>query len=484
MMDFRPVGYVIGLFLLGLGALMLAPAALDALSDGGRGGWRAFVVAFTLTVLVGGALTLGSFSGRQERLQVDQALLLVVLTWVAVPMFGALPFMLGAGGLTPIDAMFESVSGLTTTGSTVMERLDVMPPGLLLWRALLHWIGGVGIIVFGIAFLPSLRLGGMQLFRSEGFDADGSSLGKARDIAASIFLIYLGLTLACALVFGACGMVAFDAVTHAMSTLATGGFANYDASFGQFGAAAQYAAVIFMLLASLPFLRYVDLIRDDGRRLINDPQIQAFFLVAAVAWLGLLAARVAVSDQPGEQMFRETLFNSVSILTGTGFSTTNYIEWGDFAVTVFFLIGLIGGCAGSTCCSVKVFRYQIMGAVVLAEVQRLRRPNGVFTPRFGGKRIGADIVTSVLVFFSVFLASLALLTIALTATGLDTVTALSGAATALANVGPGLGETIGPIGNFKSLDDSAKLLLVLGMLLGRLELLSVLALLSPGFWRR
>lgn len=484
MMDFRPVGYVIGLFLLGLGALMLAPAVLDAVSDTGKGGWRSFVVSFILTVLVGGALTLGCMSGRQERLQVDQALLLVVVTWVAVPMFGALPFMLGQNGLNSVDAMFEAVSGLTTTGSTVMERLETMPPGLLLWRALLQWIGGVGIIVFGIAFLPSLRIGGMQLFRSEGFDAEGSSLGKARDIAASIFVLYLGLTLLCALVYGACGMVAFDALTHAMTTLATGGFANYDASFGEFSPAAQYASVVFMVLASLPFLRYIDLIRDDGRKLLNDPQIRAFLLVTLVAWLGLLAARAAVVEQPFELAFRETLFNSVSIISGTGYSTANYAMWGSFAVTVFFLIGLVGGCAGSTCCSVKVFRYQILGAVAFAEVRRLRRPNGVFTASFGGKRVGADVITSVVVFFFFFVVCLALLTVALAATGLDSVTAISGAATALANVGPGLGPTIGPIGNFKSLDDSAKLLLILGMLLGRLELLSVLALMSPGFWRR
>ena len=484
MMDFRPVGYVIGLFLLGLGALMLAPALLDAVSSTGKGGWRAFVVSFTLTVLVGGALTLGCYNGRQERLQVDQAMLMVAASWMIVPLFGALPFMLGKGALPPVDAIFEAVSGLTTTGSTVMQRLGVQPPGLLLWRALLQWIGGIGIIVFGIAFLPSLRLGGLQLFRTEGFDADGSSLGKARDIAASIFLLYIGLTAACALVYGACGMEALDAVSHAMTTLATGGFANYDSSFGGFSPSAQYACVLFMILASLPFLRFIDLIRDDARRMLQDPQIQAFLAVALVVWLMLLASRAAVSDAPFETAMRETLFNSVSILTGTGYSTANYNDWGPFAVTTFFIIGLIGGCAGSTCCSVKVFRYQILGAVALAEIRRLRRPNGVFTARFGGKRVGSDVVTSVLVFFFVFIISLALLSLGLTATGLDAVTAISGAATALANVGPGLGETIGPIGNFESLDDSAKMLLILGMLLGRLELLGVLALLSPDFWRR
>lgn len=422
--------------------------------------------------------------GRRERLHVDQALLLVVLSWAAIPFFGALPFMLGENALSTVDAVFEATSGLTTTGSTVMERLETMPPGLLLWRALLQWIGGIGIIVFAIAFLPALRIGGMQLFRSEGFETDGSSLGKARDIAASIFSLYSALTIACALVYGAAGMDAFDAVSHAMTTLATGGFANYDSSFRNFSPAAQYAAVVFMILASLPFVRYLELVRDQGRALLFDPQIRAFLIVLAAAWLCLLAARLSVADQPTELVIRETLFNSVSILTGTGFVTANYILWGAFALTVFFVISLIGGCAGSTSCSVKVFRYQILGAVALAEIKRVRRPNGVFTPRFGGRRISADVVTSVVVFFFIFMATLAALSLALAATGLDAITAISGAATALANVGPGLGETIGPYGNFKSLNDPAKIILIIGMLLGRLELLSALALLSPSFWRR
>ncbi|MEL6978790.1 MAG: TrkH family potassium uptake protein [Pseudomonadota bacterium] len=482
MMDLRPVGYVVGLFVLAIGALMLPPAFIDGVS--GDPGWRAFAVSFILTALVGGALTLGCQSGRQERLQVDQALLLVVSAWVAVPLFGALPFMLGETGEPMINAIFEAVSGLTTTGSTVMQRLETLPAGLLLWRALLQWIGGIGIVVFAIAFLPGLRIGGMQLFRSEGFDAEGSSLGKARDIAASVFSIYLALTLAAALVYGACGMDAFDAVCHAFTTIATGGFANHDGSFAIFTPSAQYACVGFMILASLPFLRYLDLVRGDGEKLLADPQIRAFLCIAAAVWIALLLDRLAADPRDSEIVFRETLFNSVSILTGTGYATTNYAAWGAFAVTVFFVIGLIGGCAGSTCCSVKVFRYQILGAVAFAELQRVRRPNGIFAPRFGGKRVSADVVTSVVVFFFVFVASLAVIAVALAATGLDLETSISGAATALANVGPGLGETIGPVGDFRSLSWEAKAILIFAMLLGRLELLSVLVLATPGFWRR
>lgn len=481
-MDLRPVGYVIGLFILAMGAVMLPPALLDGVS--GDDGWKAFIVSFVVTTLVGGALTLGCLSGRSERLFIDQALLLVVVSWVLIPVFGALPFLFGDDGVRPIDAMFEAVSGLTTTGSTVMERLETLPAGLLLWRALLQWIGGVGIVVFAIAFLPTLRIGGMQLFRSEGFDADGSSLGKARDIAASVFSIYLGLTLVCALAYGAVGLDAFDAVCHAMTTVATGGFANYDASFAVFPPAAQYVCVVFMVLASLPFLRYIDLVRADGARLINDPQVHAFLLIAVLVWGALFLSRAAAAEAPLEQTFREALFNGVSILSGTGYVTTDYGAWGAFAVAVFFVIGLIGGCAGSTCCSVKVFRYQILGAVALTELKRVRRPNGVFAPRFGGKRVPPDVVTSVIVFFFVFSASLAVLALALAATGLDIATAISGAATALANVGPGLGPEIGPIGNFQDLNDAAKVILIIGMLLGRLELLSVLVVLTPGFWRR
>lgn len=483
MIDFRPVGYVIGLMVLALGAAMLAPAMLDALYHSPD--WRAFLAASTLTCIVGGALTLGCMRGRRAGLSIEQAFLLTVLAWVGLPLFGALPFMLGEPDASLVDAVFEAVSGLTTTGSTIFSSLHDMPPGILLWRALLQWIGGIGIVVFAMVFLPNLQVGGMQLFKSESFDTFGKILPRATEIASSIFSIYFILTGLCAVAYSAFGMRAFDAICHAMTTIATGGFANYDTSMAGFTPGAQYVAVFFMLAASLPFVRYVQLVNGTARPLFFDPQIRAFFVITAVAVALLTSVRVALSEQdPLELEFREALFNGVSILTGTGYATADYSKWGHFAISTFFILGLIGGCAGSTCCSVKVFRYQVLAAVLIAELRRVRRPHGVFTPRYDGRPLRPDVVTSVLTFLFVFLMALGLLTAGLTWVGLDPLTAFSGAATALANVGPGLGAEIGPTGNFMNLPDSAKIMLMLGMLLGRLELLSVLVLFTPSFWRR
>lgn len=482
MIDLRPVGYVIGLMVLGLGAAMIAPALFDLFSN--NADWRAFLISAVLTVLVGGALTLGSASRRDSRIAAEHAFLIVVFAWVLLPVFGALPFIFGAPQATPIDALFESVSGLTTTGSTIFANIDVLPPGIQLWRALLQWVGGVGIVIFAMLFLPMLQVGGMQIFRTEAFDTHGKMLPRVRSLAAAIAWIYIGLTAACALAYGAAGMGAFDALCHSMTTIATGGFANYDASFNAFGVGAQYVAILFMLLASLPFIQYVQFVSGEQSALLRDPQVRGFLIVVAVAWGLLLLGRIGVGDEPLERTARQALFNMVSLLTGTGYSSADYNAWGPFAISVLFTVGLIGGCAGSTSCSVKIFRFQVLLAVAKAELQRLRRPSGVFTPRYHGHRIGPEVITSVLTFLAAFLLSLVLLAVALTWTGLDLATSISGAATALANVGPGFGGRIGPLGNFSTLPESAKSLLIIGMLLGRLELLSVLVILTPSFWRR
>ncbi len=483
MIDLRPVGYVIGLMVLSLGGFMMLPALVDAVAF--NPDWRAFLVSAVLTLLVGGALTLGCSTGpRRGGLTLEQAFLLTVFAWVALPVFGALPFMLGDPGVSAVDAIFEAVSGVTTTGATVITGLDAAPPGILLWRALLQWIGGIGIVVFAMVFLPALQVGGMQLFRSEAFETSGKILPRATEIAVSIFSIYLGLTGACALAYGLAGQSAFDAVCHAMTTIATGGFANYDSSFAALSAASQYAAVVFILLSSLPFVRYVQLAKGDAQPFFYDPQIRTFLAITGVLVAVLTLVRLGMPGTTAEQGFREALFNGVSLISGTGYASAAYDGWGAFAVSMLFIAGLIGGCAGSTCCSVKVFRYQVLAAIVGAELRRVRRPNGVFTPRYDGRPLKPDVVSSVLAFFFLFAVSLAALTATLTWIGLDAETALSGAASALGNIGPGMGPIIGPTGTYQTLPDSAKLVLVVGMLLGRLELLSVLVLFTPSFWRR
>jgi trk system potassium uptake protein TrkH len=481
MIDMRPVGYVIGILVVFLGLTMLAPLAVDF--GQGNGHWPVFATSAAITIISGGFLALASSNGTHLGLDVQKTFLLTTLVWVALSVFASLPFILGYTNANLVDAIFEAVSGITTTGSTVFNELDKMPKGLLLWRGILQWLGGIGIIVVAMVFLPELRVGGMQIFRAEGFDTLGKILPRATTIAFQISIIYVGITIACGLSYVLAGMNFFDAVVHAFTTVATGGFSNYDGSFSVFSWQVEYVAILFMILSALPFVRYVQLINGHGTSVVKDPQVKTFiFLIILLVLLSTFVLSIQL-NLSFELIFRKALFNITSILTGTGYASTNYMLWGGFLVSLLFFVGLIGGCAGSTTCSVKIFRYQIVFASIASQLKRIHSPNGVFIPRYQGRQISDDILNSVMTFFVVFFASLGILAVLLSLTGLDLITSLSGAAAALANIGPGLGETIGPDGNFSSLSDTAKWLLIAGMLIGRLELMAVYILFTLKFWR-
>ena len=481
MIDLRPVGYVIGLLVAVLGVAMLLPLVFD-LMDGNEH-WSVFAASAALTTALGGGVALSCANGVGSRLSIQQTFLITTGVWLALPVFGALPFVFGATEARYVDAFFEAMSGLTTTGSTVFSGLEDLPRGLLLWRGILQWLGGIGIIVVAMVFLPELRVGGMQIFRTEAFDTFGKILPRAREIASRISVIYLALTAVCAFAYIMTGLQPFDAAVHAMTTIATGGFANYDASFAAFGPSTEYVATVFMLLAALPFVRFVQLTAGTARPLLRDTQIHVFFLTAFVIVALLAFYRIWASDDVTEVAFRKALFNSVSLMTGTGYASTDYTAWGSFAVALLFFTGLIGGCAGSTSCSIKIFRYQLLFSSVRAQLRKIRSPHGVFTPRFNGRPVGDDVLNSVMSFFVFFIVSLGALSVALAMTGLDFTTSISGASAALANIGPGLGDIIGPAGNFAPLNDTAKWLLAIAMLVGRLEVMAVYAILTLQFWR-
>ena len=481
MFDLRPVGYVIGLLVAVLGVTMLVPMAADLYYGNGR--WDAFLEAAILTSVIGCITAMASANGVTSRLTLQQTFVLTTGVWFMLPVFGALPFMLGDTDARLVDAFFEAMSGLTTTGATVFSELEDRPRGILVWRSMLQWFGGVGIIVVAMVFLPELRVGGMQIFRSECFDTDGKVLPRAAQIASRISGVYFLLTFACFLAYLAAGVPSFHAANHALTTVATGGFSTYDASFGAFKGAPEYAAVVFMILASLPFVRYVQMLAGKINPLLGDTQVRGFVAIIVVVVMSVVAYRMVMEQQNLETAFREVLFNVVSILTGTGFASTDYQLWDSFAVVMFFFIGLIGGCAGSTCCSIKVFRFQLLIASIHVQIRQIHVPHGVFTPKYDGRPVGDDVLNSVMVFFVAFLVSLGVVSVLLAATGLDLLTAVSGAAAALANIGPGLGETIGPDGNYGSLSDTAKWILSLTMLVGRLELMAVFVLLGATFWR-
>ncbi|HPE27128.1 TrkH family potassium uptake protein, partial [Albidovulum sp.] len=445
--------------------------------------WQAFLQSALITFFTGAVLALACASGVRARLSTQETFLLATGVWSVLPLFGALPFLIGATEATTVDAIFEAMSGMTTTGSTVFVRLEDLPPGLLLWRSMLQWFGGVGIIVVAMVFLPELRVGGMQIFRSEAFDTGGKVLPRAAAIAAHISVVYVGLTILCHLAYLAVGLDGFQAFNHALTTLSTGGFSTSDASFGAFQGAPEYIASVFMVLASLPFVRFVQMMAGQTQPMFRDRQVRGFLITIVVLVLVVTIYRVVANDDHLEHALREGLFNVTSIITGTGYASVDYQLWGGFPVILFFFIGLIGGCAGSTCCSVKIFRYQVLLGAVAQQVRRIHSPSGVFTLRYDGRPLDEAVLSSVATFFGVFVLTLGITAVLLGMTGLDFVTSVSGAATAIANIGPGLGATIGPAGNFAPLNDTAKWILTFAMLLGRLELLVVLVLFLPRFWR-
>ena len=480
MIELRPIVFVLGILLTVLAVAMVIPAIVDIAV--GHPDWQVFLVAACVTLFVGVSMMLTTRASLR-RFSVRQAFLMTNLAWLVVVIFGSLPFQFSELELDPVDAFFESMSGVTTTGATVIVGLDFAPPGILLWRAILQWLGGIGIIVMAVAVLPMLQVGGMQLFRIEAFDAD-KVLPRAAQIAGGIAIVYVFLTGVATLVLWSLGMSGFDAVAHTMTSIATGGFSNYDASIAHFNnAGIDWAMTVIMLLGSVPFVLYLRVVRGNLRPVFADTQVRWFLSIVAIS-VGLVALWLYHGDfmEPLDAL-RYSAFNVISVMTGSGFATADYGRWGSFVVALMFVLMFVGGCAGSTTCGIKIFRLQVLYATAEAQIHRLIQPNGVFFPYYNRKPIPDAVATSVMSFFFLFATCFALLAVALGLTGLDFITAVSGAATAISNVGPGLGEIIGPAGNFATLPDSAKLLLSLGMLLGRLELFTVLILLAPGFWR-
>lgn len=481
MIDLRPILLVIGLLLVPLGLGMLAPALVDV--SMAHHEWQVFVAASALTLFVGVGLYLSN-RGASEELNIKQAFVLTVLVWAVLPGFASLPFIFTQLEMSFTDAYFEAMSGLTTTGSTVISGLDAAPPGILIWRAILQWLGGIGIIVMAIAVLPMLKIGGMQLFRMESSDASEKILPRITQISGAITVLYITLSIICFMALVFAGMTTFEATAHAMTTIATGGFSTSDQSLGHFDSALiDGIEVLFMIIGSLPFVLYLQVVRGRPMKLWQDDQVRFFLALVFLLVMFLALWLVFEKDYSFAQALRYSSFNTVSILTGTGYSTTAFDAWGSVALVFFFVIMFIGGCAGSTTCGIKVFRFQVLFAGVATQMKKLSQPHAVFKPKFNGRPIPETVTDSVMGFLFLFAVSFVVLAAALALTGVDFLTALSGAATSIANVGPGLGDVIGPSGTFGPLPDSAKWILVFGMLLGRLELLTVLVLFTPSFWR-
>lgn len=479
--ELPPVLKIIGVMMSAMGLLMLIPALADLAAQ--NPDWKVFAVAGVTSLFIGVAMVL-AYSDPIKGLNIRQALLITNFAWFGLALAGALPFMLSHLQLSFTDAFFESMSGITTTGATILTKLDDLPPGLQLWRGMLEWMGGIGIIVTALSLLPILNIGGMQLFKVESFDVEGKVMPRATQISAGITSIYFLMTLICAFALWQAGMNGLEAVVHAMTTISTGGFSTSDASVGHFDSASIDAIItIGMIAGGIPFLAYLRLFQGDAESFFRDEQIRAYFTLLALSAALVTLWLFLVKGLGLGSAFRYASFNITSVMTGTGYSTSDYNLWGAFPVALIAVLTLVGGCAGSTACGMKVFRFQVLFRAAIRQVRKPLSPRALHPLRYRGQVVDQEMIGSILGFFYLFMLTIAGLAIALSATGLDFVTSFSGAATAVANVGPGLGPIIGPSGTYQSLTDPAKWLLMFGMLVGRLEIFTVYVLFSRYFWR-
>ena len=482
MPDFRQVLFYVGLLLTALAVAMTVPALVDAAA--GSRGWSAFVLAACISLFAGGALMLTTRQDDAQRLNLRGAFLLTVASWLAAAAFGALPLWFSELGLSFADAFFESMSGITSTGATVLRSVDAAPPGILVWRAMLNWLGGLAFVVVSSSILPMLSIGGMQIFRAEGMDTPERLLPRAAEIVSATGGVYAIATALGAVALWGAGMPRFDAVLHAMTAISTGGFSTRDAQIEAFaGGWIPWILVGAMIFGSLPFVLYVEALRGRWRRLLLDAQVHGFFGIlgafAAAAFLWLRFGR----NESFADAAEHSIFTVASILSGTGFVGADFRQWGGFMLATLFLLMFVGGCAGSTACGIKVFRFQIAYQVFRVQIAKLLQPNGMFVPQYNRQPVTDDVASSVMGFFFFFAFTFAALALALAAFGLDLVTALSGAATILGNVGAAFGPVIGPTGNYAPLPDAAKWLCSFAMLIGRLEVFTVFVLFWSGFWR-
>ena len=478
MSNYKTVFFTLGILQIILGIFMLIPIIVQFFYEDID---SSFFGASIVTIIFGTLFFLSNLD-HDKKLNLQQAFLLTALSWLSIAIFGSLPFIFSSINFSITNAFFESMSGITTTGSTVISNLEEIPKGILLWRAILQWLGGIGIIVMAITLMPIMNVGGMQLFKVTSNDSSEKIMPKSKEIAIRLILIYLFLTFLCAASYKILGMNMFDSITHSMTTIATGGFSNYNESIGFFDSVSiEIFAMIFIILGSLPFIVYIKFLNGNKKIFFLDIQIKTFIKIIFISVL-ILTIFLAFNKSI-DFNFRFIFFNVVSILTGTGYVNAQFDSWGGFPIILFIILMFIGGCAGSTTCGIKIFRIQILYSFFINQIKKIIYPKGIFVLKYDQNRVDNKFIASIISFIYMYLVIFFIITMLLSLTGLDFITSISGAATSISNVGPGLGSTIGPNGNFSSLPDISKWILTLGMILGRLELFAILVLFLPSFWR-
>ena len=478
MSNYKTVFFTLGVLQIILGIFMLIPIIVQFFYNEID---SSFFGSSIITIIIGTLFFLSNLD-HDKKLNLQQAFLVTSLSWLSIAIFGSLPFIFSNVNFSITNAFFESMSGITTTGSTIISNLESMPKGILLWRAILQWLGGIGIIVMAITLMPIMNVGGMQLFKISNNDSSEKILPKSKEIALRLIYIYSGLTALCAFSYKVLGMNFFDSLTHSMTTIATGGFSNYNESIGFFNSySIEISAMIFIILGSLPFIAYIKFLSGDKKIFFLDIQIRTFLKIIIISII-ILSIYLIINDT-AQLNLRSIFFNVISILTGTGYVNAQFDNWGGFPIILFLGLMFIGGCAGSTTCGIKIFRIQILYSFISNQLKKIIYPKGVFVLKYNQEPVDNKFIASIISFIYLYLVIFFIITALLSLTGLDFITSVSGAATSISNVGPGLGSIIGPNGNFSSLPDISKWILSLGMILGRLELFAILVLFLPSFWR-
>ena len=478
MSNYKTVFFTLGILQIILGIFMMIPIIIQFIYNEVD---SSFLGASIVTIIFGILFFLSNLD-HDKKLNLQQSFLLTALSWLSIAVFGSLPFIFSDADFSITNAFFESMSGITTTGSTIISNLENTPKGILLWRALLQWLGGIGIIVMAITLMPIMNVGGMQLFKISNNDSSEKILPRSKEIALRLIYIYSSLTFLCAFSYKILGMNIFDSLTHSMTTIATGGFSNYNESIGFFdNPYIEISAMIFIILGSLPFIAYIKFLSGNKKIFFSDIQIQTFIKIIVIS-IFILSIYLTINNSTQINL-RSIIFNVISILTGTGYVNAQFDNWGAFAIIIFLLLMFIGGCAGSTTCGIKIFRIQILYYFISNQLKRIIYPKGIFVLKYNQSPVDNKFISSIISFIYMYLIIFFIITALLSLTGLDFITSISGAATSISNVGPGLGSIIGPNGNFSSLPDISKWILTLGMILGRLELFAILVLFLPSFWR-
>ena len=480
MPNYKTVFFTLGILQIILGISMMIPIIFQLIFQELD---SSFIGAGIITIVFGILFSLSNLD-HQKKLNLQQAFLLTALSWVSIAVFGSLPFIFSELELSVTDAFFESMSGITTTGSTIITNLDNSPKSILVWRAILQWLGGIGIIVMAITLMPIMNVGGMQLFKITSNDASEKILPKSKQISQRLIIIYSILTLLCATFYKIFGMSYFDSLTHSMTTIATGGFSNYNESIGYFQSASiEITAIIFIILGSIPFISYIKFLSGNKKIFVSDSQIKSFLKIIILSIIILSIYLIFKNESISIKILRQVIFNVVSILTGTGYVTHEFDDWGSFPLIFFLILMFIGGCAGSTACGIKIFRIQILGVFLINQLKKIIYPRGIFVNKYDNNNVDDKFMSSIISFIYLYIIIFFIITALLSLSGLDFITSISGAATSISNVGPGLGGIIGPNGNFSLIPDISKWILSLAMILGRLELFAILVLFLPSFWR-